>query len=69
MSVAERAISERQLQILFLCAEGYGNKEIAEKLGLSTFSVKNHLSIIYDTLGVRTRTEAVVRLWQLGLLR
>lgn len=52
-------LTPRQMEVLRLVAEGQGNCEIAERLNLSHFTVKNHVHNILTTLGVRDRTEAV----------
>ena len=60
--------TERELEIARLLALGYANDEIAASLFLSTNTVKTHLKHLYGKLGVRTRTEAVARCLELGLL-
>lgn len=54
-------LTGRETEIMEQLAGGHTYKEIARKLGISTATVKNHLYRIYDKLGVRSRTEAVVR--------
>lgn len=51
-------LSSRQLEILQLVSKGFNNEEIAKQIGLSRGGVKAHLSIIFDRLGVFSRTEA-----------
>ena len=51
-------LTERELQVLALVAEGKTNKEIAEKVFLSEKTVRNYVSSILDKLGLSTRAEA-----------
>ena len=53
-------LSERELDILLLVAEGLNNKEIAEKLYLSEGTVRNYISNMLDKLGLRDRTQLAV---------
>lgn len=64
----EPRLSARELEILRLIATGAANREIAARLALSTQTVKNHLSVIYEKLGVSNRTGAVVVAFEKGLL-
>jgi DNA-binding NarL/FixJ family response regulator len=57
----ESALSKRQREILELLSTGLANKEIADRLGLSTETVRVHLKHIYDKLHVRCRTEAAAK--------
>jgi LuxR family maltose regulon positive regulatory protein len=61
-------LTGRELEVLQLIADGLSNREIAEKLVLAVTTVKKHASNIYGKLGVRSRTEAVARARDLGLL-
>ena len=61
-------LSERELEVLQLVAEGLSNRQIAERLYLALSTVKGHNRIIYDKLQVKRRTEAVARARELGLL-
>jgi DNA-binding NarL/FixJ family response regulator len=54
-------LSERELAVLRLLAEGLHNREIGELMGISTRTVDRHCDNIYAKLGVSSRTEAVVR--------
>ena len=54
-------LSKREKEILDLLTEGLANKEIADRLGLSTETVRVHLKRIYDKLHVHSRTEAAMR--------
>lgn len=58
---AARALSPRETQVMQWLRAGKRNDEIADILGLSALTVKNHLQRIYKVLGVRNRTEAVSR--------
>ncbi len=61
-------LSERELEILRLVAQGLSNQEIAERLFLALDTVKGHNRRIYDKLQVQRRTEALARARELGLL-
>lgn len=61
-------LTERELEVLRLVAEGYSNREIAESLFLAEGTVKNHVSAILVKLGARDRTNAVLRALHDGLL-
>ena len=54
------ALSPREREILGLIAEGLGNAQIAERLALSEKTVRNHVSNLFDKLGVWTRAQAIV---------
>lgn len=54
------ALSPREREILTLLADGLSNAEIAERLGISEKTVRNHLSRLFDKLGVWSRTQAIV---------
>jgi DNA-binding NarL/FixJ family response regulator len=54
-------LSVREEQILLLLSQGYSNKLIADKLGLSVDTVCSHLKHVFYKLHVSSRTEAVVR--------
>jgi DNA-binding NarL/FixJ family response regulator len=56
-----RQLSERELEILALLAEGFANKEIATRLNISNATVRTHLMHIYEKLHVRCRTEAAAK--------
>ena len=61
-------LSQRELEVLRLIAEGLSNQEIAARLYLSVRTIKFHTGNIYGKLGVKSRTEAVARARALGLL-
>ncbi len=64
----EPKLSSREQEILRLIASGASNRDIADRLALSTQTIKNSLSKIYEKLGVSNRTEAVVVALDKGLL-
>lgn len=61
-------LTEREVEVLRLVAEGYSNREIADVLYLAEGTVKNHVSTILLKLGVRDRTKAVLRALHEGLM-
>ena len=61
-------LSERELQVLGLLADGRSNKAIAAELFISLDTVKSHVGHLLDKLGVANRTQAVARARELGLL-
>ena len=61
-------LTERETEILRLMAGGYSNKEIANSLGVAEGTVKNHVSNILSKLGVRDRTRAVLKAFELKLV-
>ncbi|SDQ69403.1 response regulator [Thermostaphylospora chromogena] len=63
-----RDLTERELEVLRLMAEGYSNREIATALFLAEGTVKNHVSAILLKLNARDRTNAVLRALHEGIL-
>jgi LuxR family maltose regulon positive regulatory protein len=61
-------LSQRELEVLRLIAQGLSNREISERLFLALSTVKGHNRVIFDKLQVQRRTEAVARARELGLL-
>ncbi len=61
-------LSSRELEILRGVVGGGSNREVAENLSISEFTVANHLKSIYRKLGVRDRTQAVLAALNRGLL-
>jgi LuxR family maltose regulon positive regulatory protein len=61
-------LSQRELEVLQLIAQGLSNREISERLFLALSSVKGHNLKIFGKLQVQRRTEAVARARELGLL-
>jgi LuxR family maltose regulon positive regulatory protein len=61
-------LSQRELTILQLIAQGLSNREIGERLFLALDTVKGHNRRLFDKLQVQSRTEAIARARELGLL-
>src|SRR5205085_5461661 len=61
-------LSQRELEVLRLIAQGLSNREIAERLFLALITVKGHNQRIFGKLQVKNRTEAVAHARELGLL-
>ena len=54
------ALSAREREVLALIADGLSNARIAERLQIGEKTVRNHASNLFDKLGVRSRTQAIV---------
>lgn len=61
-------LSERELAVLKLLAEGCSNKEIGAKLSITEGTVKNHMTNVLGKLGVLDRTQAALRAREMGLI-
>ena len=61
-------LTPRERTVLALVADGLPNREIAHELDISEHTVKFHLASVFGKLGVSSRTEAVRRGLQLGLI-
>jgi len=61
-------LTSREAEVLQLVADGRTNDEIAEVLSLSAKAIQAHLTRLYEKLGVRNRTEAVVHAARHGLV-
>jgi two-component system, NarL family, response regulator YdfI len=61
-------LTAREIEVLRLMAEGFGNKQIAARLGISDHTVKFHISSILAKLSVSSRTEAVTQGIRMGLI-
>lgn len=64
----ELPVSARELAVLRLMARGLDNAAIAAELGISPFTVRNHVSSVYDKLDVGSWREAVAWAWSRGLV-
>lgn len=60
-------LTERELEVLHLIAQGYNNQEIAHKLVISPKTVRNHITSIFSKLQVADRAQAIVLARQAGL--
>jgi len=67
-SATVESLSERELEVLHHIAEGRTDREIADRLYLSLYTVKAHARNIYGKLGVNKRMHAVAKARELGLL-
>lgn len=62
------AVTERELEVLKLAAQGLSNRDIALQLGISVRTVQTHLSNVFNKMGVGSRTEAVMLGLRQGLI-
>jgi DNA-binding NarL/FixJ family response regulator len=62
-------LTQRELEVLGLVAAGLRNREIADRLSLSTRTVDHHVSAVLGKLGVRSRVEATSEAARLGLVQ
>jgi DNA-binding NarL/FixJ family response regulator len=65
---AEQQLSDRELQFLELLARGQNNRQIATEMDLAESTVKNNLSVLFQKIGVRDRTQAVLYAFSNGLV-
>lgn len=66
--IPAQALTSREVEVLRLVAQGYGNRQIADALFLAEGTVKNHLSSILAKLATRDRTNAVLKAIRSGIL-
>ena len=67
-TMAGTVLTNREREVLELLADGLGNKQIAARLGISTNTVKTHLEVLFEKLGVSSRAEAVATGVKRGML-
>jgi len=61
-------LTPREIEVLAMMTEGLGNRQIADRLGISDHTIKFHISSILDKLGASSRTEAVTLGLRMGLI-
>ena len=64
-----RDLSNRERQVLALLASGYRAIDVADELGVTYQTAKNHITHVYDKLGVQSRVSAVLVGIDAGLIR
>lgn len=62
-------LTDRETEVLRCVAEGLSNTEIAERLGISEYTVKGHVSNILGKLQLSDRTQAAVLAWRQGMVK
>jgi NarL family two-component system response regulator LiaR len=62
------ALTRRESQVLRLLASGFSTLAMAESLGVSSYTVRNHLRNIFAKIEVHSRVQATVYAWRHGLL-
>jgi DNA-binding NarL/FixJ family response regulator len=58
-SNGQKLLTQRELEVVRLIADGLTNRDVAKELKISPYTVRNYLSQIFDKVGVSTRTELV----------
>lgn len=62
-------LRERELEVLNLMAKGLTNKEIADELYVTTYTIRWHIRKIYQKLGTSIRIKAIIKARKLELLK
>jgi DNA-binding CsgD family transcriptional regulator len=62
LATAADGLTQREREVALLVADGLRSREVAERLGIASQTVKSHLKTIFDKLGVRNRVELARRL-------
>ena len=60
-------LTDREKDVLLLVTQGFNNQEIADKMSVTPYTVKSHMSGIFKKLNVKTRTQAVLVALQMNL--
>jgi DNA-binding NarL/FixJ family response regulator len=63
-ALPEDGLTEREAEVVAAVASGLDNKEIAQRLFISEGTVRNHVSVILQKLGLKNRTQLAVRYYQ-----
>ena len=66
--MAHPPVSAREVEVLKLIAAGYSNKRVADDLGVSESTVRNHVASLLDKLGADDRTHAVTVALERGII-
>ena len=66
--IADTGLSQREIQIIRLTAEGLKATEIAERIFLSVHTVNNHRQRIYSKMGVRNVSDMLRKATELGII-
>lgn len=64
----DRSLTEREQEIVLLVGQALSNKDIADRLYISSTTVRHHLTSIFDKLGVTSRQKLLIRALQHGLV-
>lgn len=67
-AIVQLGLSQRELEVLQLLADGQSNKEMARKLSLSPNTIKTHLANLYGKLDANRRTQAVSKARALSII-
>ncbi|HJW95432.1 MAG TPA: response regulator transcription factor [Thermoanaerobaculia bacterium] len=65
---ARNILTNREIEIVRMVAEGFGNREVAERLFISEGTVKSHLHTIYEKLALKSRVQLVAYVRENGLM-
>jgi LuxR family transcriptional regulator of spore coat protein len=66
IKMSKGILTKREREVFELLIKNYTTKEIAEKLGISEKTVRNHISNVMQKLGVKGRSSAVIELLKLN---
>jgi DNA-binding NarL/FixJ family response regulator len=66
--ISHRSLTSREIEVLRMVAQGWGNKEIANALNIAEVTVKLHVSHVLEKLNVKDRTEAATAAVQRGII-